>query len=357
MTTNISLGNLSGFDDSTPSSDVTINMINLFYAVFLPCLSAMTIAGNLAIIVAYYKVPGLREKPSDLLILNLAVTDLLQGVTMSVFTTPLYILGSWPYREFGCKVTVGLGDVTIVASLVTLGAISLDRMLLVSKEYPRYVKIQSRFRIKLTICLCWIIAGIPMVVEIGLWEKAKEINLEASLINFNYVCLSPPRRIRGFSFFMFIAFALLPVISVTVLSAIFFHRLKRRLKRHRRIDGVLSISNSMSAATTAENSQQNISAAQRSNRRTKNRYIKPAVTLSALVCAMAICMMPYCLYVIIGIVWPSCVMGANPDILYGLILLQISSSLLDPFLYAMTQSKIKNFYISKLRRFLKFGRA
>lgn len=348
--------------------------INVFYAVFLPFLSVLMMLGNIAVITAFVKVPGLREKPSDLLILNLSVTDLIQGVILLVFLTPLYVSEFWwHYGEFGCKMLIAIGDFNAGASLFTLCAISLDRVLLVAMEYPRYMKLTSRFRIMLTILISWISALVPMSLEIGLWEKAKEINLIASLINFDYLCLSPSRRIQAFSSFFFFFFVFTPVIIVTTLSLVFMYFLHQRLKKNRKIAAAGPGSNSGSTQATSRNTAITAVVASGNNQTppgagdergststadkdparksdsVKNRYIKPAVTLAVLIIAMIVCLMPYVLYVIIGAACPSCVAGVSTNVVYGLVLLQYCNSLLDPFLYAMTQSKIKRFYQAKLQ--------
>ena len=80
----------------------------------------------------------------------------------------------------------------------------------------------------------------------------------------------------------------------------------------------------------------------KTNNQTRNRYIKPAVTLTGLVLSMAICMLPYCFYVII--IELGCELCNNTDVLYALLLLQFSNSALDPIIYVFTREKVRQFY-------------
>ena len=48
--------------------------VNVFYAIFIPTLIIVSTIMNLATIAAFWKLPSLREKPSELFILNRGVT-------------------------------------------------------------------------------------------------------------------------------------------------------------------------------------------------------------------------------------------------------------------------------------------
>ena len=76
---------------------------------------------------------------------------------------------------------------------------------------------------------------------------------------------------------------------------------------------------------------------------TKNRYIKPAVSMLILVFAMVICMLPYCLYVMI--IQLFCETCNTLVVIYAIFLLQFCIACLDPFLYGMNQKKTR-FYCS-----------
>lgn len=330
---------------TTPDDDDAFQYpdVNIFFAIFIPLLSILTVVSNIMIIIAFWKLPNLREKPSELLILNLSCVDLLTGLLVLPVQSLVYIIpGYWPLGEIGCRLQAISLQTNIYASLFTLIAISTDRCLLVLKEYPVYLKMQSLRRIQVTIAVCWLAAFTAAMIEQILWNPAKSIDKTAASIDFDKTCLTPPRRLKGYTMSVFLIVYFGPVITVCGLSTAFLYLLQRRLKKTKPSapSGTASTAlepeaNAPSQAQTGESSQPN----QLPSRR---RYIKPAISLIAVVCSMAICMLPYCFYVIIIELF--CQTCNNPSILFILLLLQFCNACLDPLLYGMTQKKIRHFY-------------
>lgn len=328
--------------------------INILYAIFIPLLSFFTIVGNLLILLAFWKVPSLRDKPSELLILNLSCIDLITGSVVLPFWAPVYITpGYWPFGEIGCLLAVIPVNITIHASLYTLLAISVDRLLLVGCEYPQYMKLQSRHRVRITIIGCWIFAMLIWILEAGLWNYAKKLDYTAANIDFSKSCLSPPRRVKTYSLTVFLSLFFTPVMTVVGLSSAFLYFLRRRLKKTK-TSGMSQPASSVQprvpsiADRQAPNSQEPTSSSTQgqASSTNKNRYIKPAVSLLILVFAMAICMLPYCFYVMIIELF--CETCNSLIVIYAVFLLQFCNACLDPFLYGLTQRKIRRFYCTCL---------
>ena len=75
-----------------PIPDVEVEVdLNIGYAIFVPVLILTTTAMNIGTIAAFWKIPTLRDKPSELLILNLACSDLLTGLIVIPLASNLYI--------------------------------------------------------------------------------------------------------------------------------------------------------------------------------------------------------------------------------------------------------------------------
>ncbi|XP_072030461.1 neuropeptide Y receptor type 1-like [Amphiura filiformis] len=325
--------------------------VNIFYAVFIPVLILLTVTGNIAILVAFWKMPSLREKPSELLILNLSCVDLSTGLIVLPYWSPVYITpGTWPFGEVGCRILATFNNTTVHASLFAISAISVDRFLLVMKEYPQYLRIQSRKRVYITIIACWIFALATVIPQQGMWLRAKVIDETAREINFENLCLFPPRRVRLYSSTMFVALYCLPVLLLCILSMAFLYFLRRRLKRNRQVEHTWPSTTTTQANLEDEGQQQGgrvsdaIPTVPTVRQPNTSRYIKPAVSLISIVSAMAICMLPYCLYVIIIELF--CQRCNEPKVLYDLLLLQFCNACLDPFFYGATQKKIRRFYRS-----------
>ena len=321
--------------------------INYYFAFFIPVLSLLIITGNILIIVAFWKLPSLREKPSEYLILNLSFVDLCTGFTL-LYISPLFIVSGYnPLGEIGCRFANASFNITVSASVFTLIAISTDRFLLVLIAYPKYLKWQSTFRIRLTIITCWTLAFLLSAIEHSIWNVAKTLSERAADIDFKIVCLSPPRRLQAYSLYGFFGVYLGPVLIVCILSSAFFFLLWRRIQMNNRI-GAASFSTQSTSLQDRqiEPSQNRFNGtdqpANQPKEKRNSRYTKPALSLVVLVSAMALCMLPYSIYIIIiQFFCPKCFM---PTLVNTLLLMQSCNAVLDPFLYGMTQRKIKNFY-------------
>ena len=198
----------------------------------MPLIIIITTVFNFTTIIAFIKVPSLRDKPSELLILNLCCADLITGAIFMPSVSPLYITpGHWPLGEAGCRVVASIMNMSIHGSLFSLIAISVDRFLMVYVEYPKYMKMQSYPRVYLTIGLCWTMALITVILEQGMWNWAKTLDETAASIDYSRFCLTPPRRIRWFSLSFFGVLFFLPVVTVFILSIAFLWQLSKRLKK------------------------------------------------------------------------------------------------------------------------------
>ena len=452
--------------------------IHLANTIFLPFVAIMTLIGNAAVMVAFYKVPGLSRKPSNLLILNLSIADFMHGWIPLAVSFPYSILGRNPYGEIGCAVAICYTEYIALVSLATLCAISFERVMLVSKDYQRYLKLMTRVRIQVVIALCWVLALIAPLSEISVWKMAKRISVKASRIDFTYSCLAPGKTIKALSLAVSLTFSFVPLFLITVMSLLFVYFLRKRLKKNQRVhmevvdvtdhreplrenedgvprgipttsrrvwnDDVPSVSNSLSANITSAHrwttsigtrSGVNIddrlavvvipghpeivvtSAAScrpvddrrlsdkmtrkgrrssqklaneaakdtggdgdiptKSSRRitfainsvpavkdrvradSNNRhtwYIKPAITFAVLVLALAICMTPGCVYIMTAAICPNCVAGIDSKIRKSLLTCVYVNSMLNPFLYAMTNRKIIRYHKTVLIKAWNFCR-
>ncbi|KAK3755932.1 hypothetical protein QZH41_007821 [Actinostola sp. cb2023] len=115
--------------------------------------------GNLLIIFAVLDTPQLHRRPSNFLLLSLAVADLM--VTMC--TQPLLVI-SLAFNTFAhrCIPEILLAydisvNVLCSSSLAHLTVISIDRAISIAKPH-RHRSIMSKKRLKITICICWVIS-------------------------------------------------------------------------------------------------------------------------------------------------------------------------------------------------------
>ena len=320
--------------------------INLFYLIFIPTICFLIILGNSATIVAFWKLPSLRNKPSDLLILHLSITDLITGLFVIPIFSPNYITpGHWPLGELGCRFIAGPPyNISIHTSLLLLLAISIDRFLLVSTKYPHYLKIQSKKHVNMEIACCWMISVLSILTEQATWDISKTLDVSAASVNFDVACLSPPRRMKSFSLTFFLILHFMPVMLVCGFSIAFLCLLRVRLRKNRISAAPTSVASPPSVLSQHNQNETPDEGSLRTM--TRSRYIKPALSLIALVSAMAVCVLPYAIYVMTTeLICPRC---NDIVVLYRLLFLQFCNACLDPFLYALTQRKIKRLYCSCL---------
>ncbi|XP_072016311.1 D(1A) dopamine receptor-like [Amphiura filiformis] len=357
--------------------------VDIGFAIFLPIFILVTTVMNLGTIIAFWKMPSLREKPSELLILNLACSDIITGVFVLPLASPLYIIpNQWPFGEIGCAIWIFSVDISLHGTLFALSTISADRFLLVYLEYPQYIKNVTRKGVYKVIAAGWIFTLITAVIEMACWEKAKGLNDVAGGIDYSKICLSPPRRVRSFALSFFFVLYVCPVILVCTLSVAFLYQLRLRLKKTTAMTHELKessnargntatctshssdttersteVSSAVSSAPNEKPSSQQV--ATLPNRKTgseanvRNRYIKPGITLIGLVSAMAICMLPYIFYVFysdIAAAHGECDNCSNPDLIYGLILMQFCNACLDPFIYVLTRRRVRKYYQTCCKR-------
>ncbi len=339
--------------------------------------SILTINGNVLTIVAFIKVRNLRINPSNFLILALSVADLIFGLYMCIyFGIPIVFYLGHPYGEIGCMLSVPFEYIYQTGNFL-LVVINVDRVLLVSLDYSKYVKITTVSRVKAWIGVCYVGCFLCALFEISLWKYAIKHNSTAANIDFDQACLFPPRRMKSFGIYISLVFFGFPLISVAILSSLFFHRLRKRTRKVGASVAQSSVNSHVQAMTTKMNSKPKntanlnvitIAAGMNNNdidgedgrsyggstshdktddSVARKRYIKSASTLAVLVTAMCISMLPYCIYLILTAVYSDFNSYAAHYIMWYILQL---NPFLDPLLYAATQKKVRQFYMAMIRK-------
>ena len=320
---------------------------DILYMIVSAIIAVLTIVGNIGTILAFWKVSALREKPSDLLILCLTCADLGVGI-IGVYDFPRRVLGYWPYGLIGCQARAMLRDTCLTVGIVSTAAISYDRFLLVSREYPKYMKTQSKSRILCKIAGAWIYGIALGLSEVILWSYISPPDgLE---FDYDVECRNPVKHNALCSLIYYILVIFMPLVLVEVFSLLFVHRLNRKLR------GVIAIqpgdlSQTDDTPEEGENNRQLSTSADSSIRNGPNqggsspprkRYMKAAIVLGALVTVLNICLLPFVLYTLaISLFCPRCNSLIVRDVLANLIYL---NSCLNPVMYAVTMRKIRVFY-------------
>ncbi|XP_017330009.1 muscarinic acetylcholine receptor M1 [Ictalurus punctatus] len=131
-------------------------------------LSAITIIGNILVIVAFQVNPLLRTV-SNYFLLSLAVADLILGtISMNLYTTYI-VMGRWTLGSLACDVWLAVDYVASNASVMNLLVISFDRYLSITRPLTYRVSRTNR-RAALFIALAWGISFLLWAPAILFWQ-------------------------------------------------------------------------------------------------------------------------------------------------------------------------------------------
>ncbi|XP_075986567.1 5-hydroxytryptamine receptor 1-like [Anticarsia gemmatalis] len=145
------------------SLPVTIFLIILFMIVIVG-----TIIGNILVCVAVRLVRKLR-RPSNYLIVSLAVSDLCVALIVMPVATVYDIMGTWPFGPVICDFWVSSDVLSCTASILNLCMISVDRYYAITKPLEYGVKRTPR-RMLSCVFIVWVSAAfisLPPVLILG----------------------------------------------------------------------------------------------------------------------------------------------------------------------------------------------
>ncbi|XP_066959942.1 melanopsin-like isoform X1 [Macrobrachium rosenbergii] len=174
--------------------------------------------GNAAVIFLFISSRTLRTA-SNLLILNLAVSDFFLLITISALVHNSVHEGPATGR-IGCDVYGFLGGLTGTTSIMTLAAISLDRYLVISFPLDPFKRLSYR-QVLVIIMLTWmysfVFSVIPLVGIVGIHYSPEGFLTSCS---FDYLTTSTRTRVYIFSFFVAAWVLPLYIISFSYISIV-----------------------------------------------------------------------------------------------------------------------------------------
>ncbi|XP_041453182.1 muscarinic acetylcholine receptor M5-like [Lytechinus variegatus] len=337
-------------------------------------ISAVTTIGNIMVIVAYCRDNRIRSSAANLLILNLAITDLAVGALLWPINIAWLIKDFWPFGETLCKVWLVTDYTMSSMSVLTLVLISWDRYCLLMMGV-RYQTVQTKKRIGAIICISWIVESLWYILIVfasssitGRYDVdyAVECHLESKS--------SLALTLIQSSIQVYIPFAILIILNLAV-----YYNIKRRSRgivgqspgnelstRQATIEGSPSVgagpdgqdrptlsdsqrttANASGAFAIKENLKRSTSIHQPyqpkgevlSKEQTFARHRKAAVVLAILVGCFLICWLPVqvtsIMYAVCG---NSCVSWLAKDITDTLVW---GNSMINPFIYAATNKHFR----------------
>ncbi|XP_031729869.1 trace amine-associated receptor 13c-like [Anarrhichthys ocellatus] len=126
---------------------------SIFLYVLLSCMSLLTVALNLLVIISISHFRQLHS-PTNLLLLSLAVSDFLVGLLLMPFQI-LLLGGCWFLGNTICGLFYYASFILTSASVGNMVLISVDRYVAICDPLCYPTKVTQK-RVKICICLCWI---------------------------------------------------------------------------------------------------------------------------------------------------------------------------------------------------------
>lgn len=116
------------FEEMGPGYDHVLvkRVVDVVVPLFFGAIGIVGLIGNFLVVIVVLANPGMRS-PTNILITNLAVADLLFVLFCIPFTATDFVLLYWPFGNVWCKIVQYLIIVTACASVWTLVLMSLDR--------------------------------------------------------------------------------------------------------------------------------------------------------------------------------------------------------------------------------------
>ncbi|XP_068134416.1 alpha-1B adrenergic receptor [Hyperolius riggenbachi] len=127
------------------------------------------IVGNIMVIISVVANRQLRI-PTNYLIVNLAIADLLLSTTVLPFSATLEIVKRWVFGRVFCDMWAAMDVLCCTASIYSLCAISIDRYIGVrySLQYPTIV---TRRRVLLALLCVWILSTVISIGPLLGWKQ------------------------------------------------------------------------------------------------------------------------------------------------------------------------------------------
>lgn len=137
--------------------------------VALAILILLTIVGNILVLVAVFVNSQLRST-TNYFIVNLAVADLLLGTTVLPFSASYEVLRRWSFGQIFCDVWAAVDVLCCTASIMSLGVISVDRYIGVTRPLG-YAAIMTERRAILLILVVWVSSVFISIGPLFGWKE------------------------------------------------------------------------------------------------------------------------------------------------------------------------------------------
>ncbi|KAJ8032437.1 Octopamine receptor [Holothuria leucospilota] len=185
----------------------------------------LTIAGNLAVILAYKTERNISRAVGNIFIVNLAMVGLIVGSCFLTINCIWLVTDEWIFGEYPCKVWLVVDYTTSYMLVVSMIYISFDRLLQI-KLGMNYFKFQTIFQAKLMIGSAWLIILTYYTVIIYGWASFTG----TSVIDYQSDCEMETICSQGYNLAMVFVEFLFPFSILLFLNVRVFWEIRLRAK-------------------------------------------------------------------------------------------------------------------------------
>ncbi|XP_070580556.1 galanin receptor 2b-like [Ptychodera flava] len=211
------LQNGSSFDEYYSRPDQIIMPV-LFSVIF-----AVGLIGNVLVMVTVIAGRG-RQNTTNIFITNLAVADLLLSIFCTPFMMTLFLVSDWIFSEAVCKLNNFLYYCTMLVSVFTMVAMSMDRYLAV--VYPiRTMKIRTPMVAIGALVVIWTLSIATAMPYMMVYVVGTEVYPDGEEVTYCTDFWPGPNQRRVYNACIFVIGYLLPFLMITVIYLLMLKRL------------------------------------------------------------------------------------------------------------------------------------
>ena len=138
-------------------------------ATILGAVNIFALCGNVSLFVVLLRKPALRTQ-NNMFLLNLAAADLLVSVVNMPMASATLVHGSWMFGEFVCTLTAFVNLLSLVASVMSLAMVSVNRYNFVVNWRTYHLNF-TKTRCAVYVVCVWVFSGLLCLPPLFGWAE------------------------------------------------------------------------------------------------------------------------------------------------------------------------------------------
>ncbi len=267
-------------------------------------MSLFASVANMGTIIAISSDASMRSRPSNLILLSLAVADFGTGAVLLPILTTQNGLQRWPLGGVhGCRLFLFIEATFLTSGIFHIVLLTWDRYRLLTQSYSVYITKQTHKVVLTAVTLTWMLSIIPGTLEMVTWNSNVAAILKDGIrINYNVMCVPPSTRRLNMALSFNLLFRLLPLLVILILGVCIVVRLCQHIRRWNRVNqhqGSSTDRNNNFDEVNARMPRFGHSDNNVDNVILRRRYIKPIIVYIILLLLLVLCTFPVAAYAVI----------------------------------------------------------